>query len=78
MISWADVKKNKEAKLMPKKESKTNQTRPDSEELFRLFIKSTEQITACTLLYIESVIKGRKKPGGLESARGNQVHKVHS
>jgi hypothetical protein len=40
--------------------------------------QSTEQMTACVLFYIESVIKGRKKPGGMESARGLQVHKVHS
>ena len=40
--------------------------------------QSTESMTACTLFYIESVIKGRKKPGGMESARGIQVHKVHA
>ncbi len=38
--------------------------------------QSTEQMTACPLFYIEVVIKGRKKPGGMESARGTQVHKV--
>jgi hypothetical protein len=38
--------------------------------------QSTEMMTACALFYIEAIIKGRKKPGGLESARGNQVHKV--
>ena len=40
--------------------------------------QSTEQMTACPLFYIEAVIKGRKKPGGIESARGRQVHKVGS
>ena len=33
-------------------------------------------MTACALFYIEAVIKGRKRPGGIESARGRQVHKV--
>lgn len=40
--------------------------------------QSTETMTSCVLFYIESVIKRRKKPGGMESARGKQVHKVHS
>ena len=38
--------------------------------------QSTELMTACALFYIEAVIKGRKRPGGIESARGRQVHKV--
>jgi hypothetical protein len=33
-------------------------------------------MTACALFYIEAVIKGNKRPGGMESARGRQVHKV--
>lgn len=40
--------------------------------------QSTELVMSCQLFYVESIIKGRKKPGGLESARGNQVHKVHA
>jgi hypothetical protein len=40
--------------------------------------QSTETMTACPIFYIESVIKGNKKPGGMESARGRQVHKVGS
>jgi hypothetical protein len=38
--------------------------------------QSTEQKTACPLLYVTSEIKGRKQPGGMDSARGNQVHKT--
>ena len=38
--------------------------------------QSTESMTACALFYVEAVIKGRKKPGGIESARGREVHKV--
>ena len=40
--------------------------------------QSTEAMTSCQIFYVESVIKRRKKPGGMESARGLQVHKVHS
>ncbi len=40
--------------------------------------QSTELMTACALFYIEAVIKGNKRPGGIESARGRQVHKVGS
>jgi hypothetical protein len=38
--------------------------------------QSTESLTSCPKFYVESVIKGRKQPGGMESARGNQVHKT--
>ena len=38
--------------------------------------QSTEQTTSCPKFYVESVIKGRRQPGGMESARGNQVHKT--
>jgi hypothetical protein len=36
--------------------------------------QSTEFLTSCPKLYVESVIKGRPQPGGMESARGQQVH----
>ena len=36
--------------------------------------QSTEQIMSCPTFYVASVIKGKRKPGGMESARGNQVH----
>ncbi len=39
--------------------------------------QSTELIMACPRFYVEAVIKGRKKPGGVESARGLQIHRVH-
>jgi hypothetical protein len=38
--------------------------------------QSTEQLTACPLFYITVEKKGKKQPGGMESARGNQVHKT--
>jgi len=38
--------------------------------------QSTEQLTSCPLFYVTAVIKGKKQPGGMESARGNQVHKT--
>jgi len=40
--------------------------------------QSTEVTTACPLLYVTGTIKGKKKPGGMESARGNQVHRTGS
>jgi hypothetical protein len=40
--------------------------------------QSTAEIMACPRFYIESIIKGHKLPGGLESARGKQVHSVLS
>ena len=40
--------------------------------------QSTEALTSCPTFYVESVIKGRKQPGGMDSARGNQVHKTGS
>jgi hypothetical protein len=38
--------------------------------------QSTEQLTSCPLFYVTAEIKGKKQPGGMESARGNQVHKT--
>jgi hypothetical protein len=38
--------------------------------------QSTEFLTSCPTLYVESVIKGHPQPGGLDSARGRQVHTV--
>jgi hypothetical protein len=38
--------------------------------------QSTEFLTSCPTLYVESVIKGNPQPGGMESARGRQVHDV--
>lgn len=40
--------------------------------------QSTEQIMACPTFYVETFIKGRKQPGGLDSARGTQIHHVLS
>lgn len=37
--------------------------------------QSTEQLTACPVLYAEAV-KGNRKPGGPESARGTQFHRA--
>jgi len=38
--------------------------------------QSTEFTTSCAVFYVESVIKGNKMPGGMESARGNEVHRA--
>ena len=38
--------------------------------------QSTSILTACPRFYVEAVIKGRRKPSGLEAARGTQVHRV--
>ena len=38
--------------------------------------QSTEFTTSCPVFYVESVIKGNKMPGGMESARGNEVHRT--
>ena len=38
--------------------------------------QSSETLTSCPRFYVESIIKGRKQPGGMDSARGNQVHKT--
>ena len=38
--------------------------------------QSTESKTACPKFYVTSEIQGRKQPGGMDSARGNQVHKT--
>lgn len=40
--------------------------------------QSTETIMACPVFYVEAIIHRRRKPGGMESARGTQVHEVHS
>ncbi len=40
--------------------------------------QSTETLTSCPLFYVTSVIKGKKQPGGMESARGKEVHKTGS
>jgi len=36
--------------------------------------QSTSEVMSCRLSYVESFIKGRKQPGGLDSARGVQIH----
>src|ERR1700677_2588296 len=36
--------------------------------------QSTAEVMGCRTSYVETFIKGRKSPGGLESARGIQVH----
>lgn len=38
--------------------------------------QSTEVLTACPILYVEVVKKKRRKPGGVESVRGTQVHET--
>ena len=38
--------------------------------------QSTEFLTSCPTLYVESAIKGNAQPGGMESARGLQVHRT--
>jgi len=38
--------------------------------------QSTEFLTSCPKLYVTSVIEGHPQPGGLDSARGRQVHQV--
>ena len=38
--------------------------------------QSTETLTSCPTFYATSVIRGRKQPGGMDSARGTQVHKT--
>jgi hypothetical protein len=38
--------------------------------------QSSESMTACPLFYVESAIKGRKQPSGMDAARGTQVHKT--
>jgi hypothetical protein len=40
--------------------------------------QSSESVMACPTHYVEVFEKGRKKPGGMDSARGNQVHHVHA
>lgn len=36
--------------------------------------QSTEFMTSCPTFYAEAEIKGNKLPGGMESARGNEIH----
>ena len=38
--------------------------------------QSTEYQTSCAVFYAESEIKGNKMPGGMESARGNEIHRT--
>lgn len=38
--------------------------------------QSTELVMGCPKFYVVSVIQKQKQPGGLESARGTQVHRV--
>jgi hypothetical protein len=38
--------------------------------------QSLEMVMSCPTFYVESVIKGNKTPGGMESARGTQIHRV--
>lgn len=38
--------------------------------------QSTETLTSCPKFYITAIIQKRRQPGGMESARGNQVHKA--
>ena len=38
--------------------------------------QSTETLLSCKKNYVSQAIQGKKKPGGLESARGLQVHRT--
>lgn len=38
--------------------------------------QSTEMLTSCPVFYAEAEIKGNKTPGGMESARGNEIHRT--
>lgn len=38
--------------------------------------QSTQEIMACPKFYVESMIKGRKMPSGMDSARGTEIHKT--
>lgn len=38
--------------------------------------QSTVEVMSCPTFYVESKIKGNDQPGGIESARGTQVHHV--
>jgi hypothetical protein len=38
--------------------------------------QSTEFLTSCPTLYVETAIKGKGQPGGMDSARGNEVHRA--
>ena len=38
--------------------------------------QSTSEVMSCRLSYVESFIKGNKQPGGLDSARGTQIHQA--
>lgn len=40
--------------------------------------QSTHDVMGCPTFYVEDFIHGNKQPGGLESARGTQVHNVAS
>ncbi len=40
--------------------------------------QSTAETMSCPLFYVESKIRGNEQPGGMESARGTQVHDVHA
>lgn len=40
--------------------------------------QSTEYLTSCAVFYAEAEIKKNKLPGGMESARGNEVHHTAS
>ncbi len=38
--------------------------------------QSLEPVTSCPTFYVAAEIQGKKQPGGLDSARGKQVHKT--
>lgn len=40
--------------------------------------QSTEIVMSCERFYVESVIRRRRGPASLESARGSQVHRTHA
>lgn len=40
--------------------------------------QSTVLVMSCEEFYAESIIRGRRQPGGMESARGNEIHRATS
>jgi hypothetical protein len=40
------------------------------------FHQSTELLTSCQTFYAEAGIRGNRTPGGMESARGNEIHRT--
>jgi hypothetical protein len=69
-------KKNQEGCIMPRKSKQSTELVQIQKSPIPPLRQSTEETMSCPLFYAEVFIKGKKVPGGMDAARGTEIHKT--